>query len=81
MFNPSLSQLLVEARVEQIHRAARNDGRNQIDRPAAGALASRVARAIARAFDAGRSAGDAAGTIRGLEFAGHGSTTTWSPLS
>ena len=81
MFNPSITRQLVEARVEQIHRGARNDGRNDVDRPVAGALANRVARSVARAFEAARSAGDTAAAIRGFEFAGHGSTTTWSPRS
>jgi hypothetical protein len=81
MFNPSVTHQLVEARVEQIHRAARNDGREQVDRTVAGALANRIARSVARAFEAAHSAGDAAAGIRGFEFAGHGSITTWSRRS
>ena len=81
MFNPSVTQQLIEARVEQLHRSARADGRKQFDRPVAGTLPHRVASSIVRAIEAARSAGDAAATIRGFEFAGHGSTTSWSRRS
>ena len=84
MFNPSLSQLLVEARVEQIHRAARNDGRGrraqrrrQVDRSPR-ARASRVTRAVARAFDGGRSASDDAAGVHGFESSAMARATTWS---
>jgi hypothetical protein len=59
MLNSSLTSLLVEARVESLHRAGRNDHRSrsvagaatQNDRSPAGAIAGHVARTIARVFD------------------------------
>jgi hypothetical protein len=74
MFNPSFTNLLVQARVEQLHQAARNNGRGR-------SIATRVARSVGRTFDAARSAAGDAVAIRGVEFAGHGSTTAWSPRS
>lgn len=84
MFNPSVSQLLVQARVEDIHRAARSDGprRRLTGTPSrAGTLASRFHPAIARVFDAGRrGAGDAL-AVPGFELVGDSSSATWSPGS
>ena len=87
MLHPSLTNLLVEARVETLHRAARNYScsrrvsgtTREINRSPAGAVASRITRAIARVFDGGRSAGDEAAAIHAV--VGHGSTVTWSPRS
>lgn len=67
MLNPSLSKVLVEARVETLRQAARNDSRSrgvsrtarQIDRTPAGAFANHLTRVIARVFDGGRPARDA----------------------
>lgn len=84
MFNPSITQLLVQARVEDIHRAARSDGpsRRLSGTPSrAGALASRFNRAIARVFDAGRRGADDGLAVPGFELVGDGSSATWSPGS
>jgi len=86
MLNPSVTQLLVQPRVEEIHRAARNDGHSrrlsatagEIDGSPAAALAGGVARAITRAFDGARSPDDEAAATYGFELLGHSSSATWS---
>lgn len=75
MLSYSLTNQLVQARVEDLHRAARNDGRSrrlsgtagEIDRSRAGAVTNCVTRAIVRLFDGGRPAGDDAAAIPGFE--------------
>jgi hypothetical protein len=83
MFNPSITQSLVQTRVEDIHRAARSNGRSRrLSRPPspADALAGRFNRAIARVFDAGRRpAADDAVAIPSFELVGDSSSATWSP--
>lgn len=87
MLNPSLSNLLVEARIETLHQAARNDGRGrrgsgpagQIDRSPSGSTASPVTRVLARVFDRGRRTRDEAAGIHAV--IRHGSAATWSQQS
>ena len=87
MLNPSLTHLLVEARIETLHQAARNDGRSrrvsgtarQIDRSPSGSTASPVTRVLARVFDRGRPAREEAAAIHAV--IRHGSPATWSQRS
>ena len=87
MLNPSLTKLLVEARIGTLHQAACNDRRSrcvsgsarQIDRSPSGSTASPVARVLARVFDHGRPARDEAAAIGAV--IRHGSAATWSQRS
>jgi hypothetical protein len=86
MLHPVLTNLLIEARVETLHRAARNAGCSrrvsgttiEISRSPARPVASRITRAIARVFDGARCASDKAAVDAVV---GHGSTVTWSSRS
>ena len=86
MLSSSLTNLLVEARVQDLHRAMRNDRRGRRLSPTAGevelsptaALATRVTRAVTGVFNGARSADDNAAAIHGFELVGHGSAATWS---
>jgi hypothetical protein len=87
MLSPSLTHLLVEARIETLHQAARNDGcsrgvsgtARQIDRSPSGSTASIVTRVLARVFHRGRPARDEAAAIHAV--IRHGSAATWSQRS
>ena len=86
MLSSSLTNLLVEARVQDLHRAARNNGRGrrvsatagEVDRSPTAALATRVTRAITGVFNGARSADDDAAAIHGFGLVGHSSAATWS---
>ena len=86
MLSSSLTSLLVEARVQDLHHAARNDGRGrrlsrtagEVDCSPTAALAIRVARAITGVFNGARSADDDAAAIHGFELARHGSAASWT---
>jgi len=82
MFNPSVTQSLVQTRIDEIHRLARSDGasRRHSGTPSpAEALASHVTRAIVRVFDGGRPARGETAPIHAM--VGRGSTARWSPRS
>ena len=89
MLSNSLTHLLVEARVDDLHRASRNSGRTRRLAATAGEdsrvprapFATRVTRAITRVFIGGRSAGDEAAAIHSFDVVGHGSTAPWSRQS
>jgi hypothetical protein len=89
MLNNSVTHLLVEARVEDLHRASRNSGRTRLLSATAGEdsrwprapFAARVTRTITRVFIGGRSAGDEAAAIHSFDVVGHGPTVTWSRQS
>ncbi len=81
----TLTHLLVEARVEELHRARRNYGpdrglsltANEDDRSPTAAFAT----FITRVFHGRRSAADEAASIHRFELIRHGSTSTWSRQS
>lgn len=88
MLTPSLTNLLVEARVEQLHRAARNGGRSRrlstasdTDRSPAAAVAARIRSALARVFDGGHATGDGVAAIHTFESVGDSSIATGSRQS
>jgi hypothetical protein len=75
MLSNSLTHLLVEARVEDLHRASRNSGRTrrvsatagEDSRSARAPFATRVSRTITRVFIGGRSAADEAAAIHSFD--------------
>ena len=89
MLSNSLTHLLVEARVADLHQAARNSGRtrrlsataSEDARAPRAPFATRVTRAITRIFIGGRSAGDEAPAIHSFDVVGHASTAPWSRQS
>jgi hypothetical protein len=91
MLSNSVTHLLVEARVEDLHRASRNSGRNrrlsnsatagEDSRSPRAPFATRVTRTITRVFIGGRSAADEAAAIHTFDVVGHGSIATWSRQS
>ena len=89
MLSNSVTHLLVEARVEDLHRASRNSGRTRRVSATAGEdsrsprapFATRVTRTITRVFIGGRSAGDEAAAIHSVDVVGHRSIATWSRQS
>jgi hypothetical protein len=89
MLSHTLTHLLVEARVEELHRARRNYGpdrglsltASEDDRSPTAAFATFFTRTITRVFDGRRSAADEAAAIHRFELVGHGSTATWSRQS
>jgi hypothetical protein len=89
MLSNSVTHLLVEARVEDLHRASRNSGRTRRLSATAGEdsrlprarFATCVTRTITRVFTGGRSAADEAPVIHSFDVVGHGSTATWSRQS
>ena len=89
MLTHSLTHLLVEARVEELHRAARNYGQSrrlsvaarEDDRSPTAGFATLVTRTIRRVLRGGRSAGDEAAAIHSFDVVRHGSTGAWSRQS
>lgn len=89
MLSSSLTNLVAEGRVQDLHRAARNDGRarrisataRQVDHSPAAALVARVTRAITRVFDGARSADDDAAALHEFGLLAHSSAATWSRRS
>ncbi|MBV9943808.1 MAG: hypothetical protein JO262_16895 [Solirubrobacterales bacterium] len=87
MLSPTLTNLLVEARVEELHRASCHHSRSprgsatarQIEPSAAAALATRIRRAIARLFDRSRLADEEAAAIHAV--VAHRPPAAWSRLS
>ena len=82
MLNPSFQSLMVQARVEDLHRAGQtyNRGRDVNGRPAA-QLSTRIQRAINRVFAGGSTLHDEAAPIHGFEIVGHSSAATLRPRS
>ena len=89
MLSNSVTHLLVEARVEDLHRASRNSGRTgrlsatagEDSRSPRAPFATRVTRTVRRVFIGGRSAGDGAAAIDSFDVVGHGSIAKWSRRS
>jgi hypothetical protein len=89
MLSNSLTHLLVEARVEDLHRASPNSGRTrrlsatagEDSHPPRAPFATRVARAITHVFIGGRSAAHEAAAIHSFDVVEHGSTAAWSRQS
>jgi hypothetical protein len=86
MLSNSVTHLLVEARVEDLHRASRNSGRacrlsataGEDSRSPRAPFATRGTRTITRVFIGCRSAGDEAAASHSFDVVGHGSAATWS---
>ena len=87
MFSQPIQTLLVQARVEELHRVARTSNRAGAI-AAYGSGANRVApvstlvkRALSRVFDVGRAGSDEVAAITGVQLVGHPSTTSSSHRS
>jgi hypothetical protein len=86
MLSRPTQSLLVQARVEELHRVAQTSNRrnavarhsSDVNRPETAPPSTRVKRALGRVFD-GRPAGsDEAAAIHGVQLVGHASATNWS---
>ena len=82
MYAPALSSQLVEAHLQELHRAAQayNRGRD-VNRPSAAQLSTRIKRAINRVLAPGPAANDEAAPSHGFELVGHSSAATLGPRS
>ena len=86
MFSPTIQGLLVQARVEELHRAAQTSNRrspiaapgSDDNRPEAVPLTTLIKRALGRVFDGGLASSDEPAAIHGVELIGHSSATTRS---
>ncbi len=85
MFSPTIQGLLVQARVEELHRAAQTSNRrspiaapgSDDNRPQAVPLTTLIKRALGRVFD-GLASSEEPAAIHGVELLGHSSATTRS---
>jgi hypothetical protein len=86
MFSPAIQGLLVQARVEELHRAAQTSNRriaiatpgSDVNRPEAVPLTTLVKRGLGRVFDGGLPRSDEPAASHGAQLVGHTSTTNWS---
>ena len=87
MLSQPTQSLLVQARVEELHRVAQFSNRrnavavpsSDVSRPERAPLPTLFKRALGRVFDGGRAGSDEAAAIHGVQFVAHTSTTNWSP--
>ena len=85
MYSPAIQGLLVQARIEELHRAARTSNRRRaaapasdVNRPDAVPLSTLVKRALGRVFDGGPARSDDAAAIHGAQHVGPSPATTRS---
>jgi hypothetical protein len=88
MFSQPIQTLLVQARVEELHRVARTSNRaGAIAAYGSGAnrrvapVSTLVKRALSRVFDVGRAGSDEVAAIPSVQLVGHPSTTSSSHRS
>jgi hypothetical protein len=82
VFNPSFQSLMIQARVEDLHRAAHTYDRGRdVNRLPAAQLSTRIQRSINRVFAGGSALNDEAESLYGCELAGDCSVATVGPRS
>ena len=82
MFNPSFQSVMIQARVEDLHRAAQSyDCGRDVNRLPSAQLSTRIQRAINRLFAGGSALNDEAESPHGFELAGDCSVATVEPRS